>query len=108
MFRVINKIIQNKILGKFDIDEQSLTNFCEENKRIWNQNQEKIPTKNGYCFVGLFMVEKWMPWLEQKLIFAKGIQEKKGINPIITDWEYNENLETLYRSYGFDFLSLKK
>lgn len=108
MLHVIKKIIQKKIEGKFDIDEQVLANFCEENIRIWSQNKEKLSSQSEYCFVGLFMVEKWMPWLEQKLIFAKGIQEKKGVNVIIVDWGYNENLEKLYKSYGFDFLSLKK
>ena len=69
---------------------------------------KKVDYKTLLFFIGLFMVEKWMPWLEQKLLYAKGIQDKTGIRPIVTDWEYNENLKKLYASYGFGFLSLKK
>ena len=109
MFRRVETFLEKKLLGKFDVDERVLQDFCKANKEIWGieDNKEDIP-QNGYLFIGLFMVEKWIPWLEQKLLYAKGIQDKTGIRPIITDWEYNEKLERLYHSYGFGFLSLKK
>lgn len=125
MFRIIKKVFGKKLLGKFDVDEQVLQDFCKANQKIWNLETGKTTDSKtekkavltagageGYkkqtLFIGLFMVEKWMPWLEQKLLYAKGIQDKTGIRPIVTDWEYNENLEKLYASYGFGFLSLKK
>jgi len=112
MLRKVERFLEKKILGKFDVDEQILKEFCKENQKIWgieDKGDKKEASSQGrYLFVGLFMVEKWMPWLEQKLLYAKGIQEKTGIKPIVTDWEYNENLEKLYASYGFGLLSLKK
>ena len=100
----MNQFLRKKIIGKFDIEESVLNRFCEENEKIWKHGGEE----NGCIFVGLFMVEKWMPWLTQKLMFAKGLGEKTGKKPIVTDWEYNENLEKLYASYGIGLISLKQ
>ena len=101
----MNQFLKKKILGKFEIEESVLNQFCEENAKIWKQNEQK---ENGNIFIGLFMVEKWMPWITQKLIFAKGLGDRTGKKPIVVDWEYNENLEKLYGSYGIDLISLKK
>ena len=54
------------------------------------------------------MVEKWIPWFESKLLYAKGIQERTGEKIVVLDWGYNEELVQLYASYGIEFVSLKE
>ncbi len=100
----MNRFFERKILGKFETDAKILQEYCETNSDLW----EKQTDNKGYLFVGLFMVEKWMPWLTQKLVFAKGLEQKTGCKPVVTDWEYNADLEKLYASYGMEFVSLKK
>ena len=101
MFR---KSIAKKILGKFEIDKEILAQFCKENGKLWEQNE----SVGNYIFIGLFMVEKWIPWLERKLLYAKGLEEKTGAKPIAIDWGYNEDLEKYYASYGIGCISMKK
>ena len=101
MFR---KSIAKKILGKFEIDKEILAQFCKENSKLWEQNE----SVGNYIFIGLFMVEKWIPWLERKLLYAKGLEEKTGAKPIAIDWGYNEDLEKYYASYGIGCISMKK
>ncbi len=105
MFRKVKEKYEKKVTGKFEIDKKVLEAFCEENKSKWNGTESM---GDGYIYIGLFMVEKWIPWLMQKLIFAAGLEEKTGKKVIVTDWEYNEDLEKLYSSFGMAYISLKK
>lgn len=103
--------MQRKLVGRFEIDEQILNEFCKNNEKRWNvrENEKDTRTGNkGYIFIGLFMVEKWIPWLQPKMLYAKGLEEKHGCKPIVIDWEYNEQLVRFYASYGIDYISLKK
>lgn len=104
MFHKIKEKLEKKITGKFEIDEAVLEQFCKENAKHWETHGEG----DGYIFIGLFMVEKWVPWLMQKLIFAKGLEENTRKQPIVTDWEYNESLAKLYDSFGIRYIALKK
>lgn len=107
MFRKINGLLEKKIIGKFEIDENVLRDFCTENTEQWNDQKEAKP-EDGCIFIGLFMVEKWVSWMESKILCAKGIEEKTGKKPMVIDWEYNEQLEAFFASYGIGFLSIKK
>lgn len=104
MFQKIKEKLEKKLTGKFEIDESVLEQFCTENKNHWKDGGKE----DGYIFIGLFMVEKWVPWLMRKLIFAKGLEESTGRKPIVTDWEYNKKLEALYDSFGIHYIALKK
>ncbi|MDE6607715.1 MAG: hypothetical protein K2K54_08175, partial [Lachnospiraceae bacterium] len=107
MFHKINQFLEKKIIGKFEIDETALDEFCRENAKLWEKNNRKTAS-DGYIFIGLFMVEKWIPWLERKMLYAKGFEENTGKIPIVIDWEYHSGLEKFYASYGIRLLSLKK
>ena len=102
---LINKI-RGKIRDDFQIDTQLLEQFCEENRKLWKDNSEF--SKEKYIVIGMFMVEKWIPWFESKLLYAKGIQERTGGKIVVLDWGYNEELIKLYNSYGIEFVSLKE
>lgn len=102
---VLNKI-QQKIKEAFEINQELLEQFCEENQKFWET--DKQPLGETYIVIGMFMVEKWLPWFESKLLFAKGLQEKTNCRIVVLDWGYNEKLEKLYGSYGIQSISLKK
>lgn len=107
MFRIIKKVLEKSFLGNLMWTSRFCRIFVKQIRKfgIWKQEKRQIQrlkkavltagAGEGYkkqtLFIGLFMVEKWMPWLEQKLLYAKGIQDKTGIRPIVADWEYNEN-----------------
>lgn len=98
------KILEKKILGNFEIDKEFLEQFCKKNAQLWKKEGQS----DQYIYIGLFMVEKWIPWLERKLLYAKGLEEKTGAVPIVIDWGYNEELEKFYASYGIGCVSMKK
>ncbi len=98
--------IRRKIRDNFEIDKQLLEQFCEENRKVWTTQNENF--KDKYIIIGMFMVEKWIPWFESKLLYAKGIQERTGEKIVVLDWGYNEELVQLYASYGIEFVSLKE
>lgn len=102
---ILNKF-RNKIREDFQIDEQLLNDFCEENQKYWEKQNGKL--KDKYIIIGMFMVEKWIPWFESKLLYAKGVQERTGEKIVVFDWGYNEELSKLYQSYGIEFVSLKE
>ncbi len=95
-----------KIHEEFQIDKELLGKFCKENEKLWADNKSTLK-KDTYIVIGMFMVEKWIPWLEPKLLYAKGIQERTGEKIVILDWGYNEEMEKFYQSYGIEFVSLK-
>lgn len=97
--------IKKKCYKKFDVDKEILESFCKYNETFWSQEEDI--QGNGYIWIGLFMVEKWMSWMQAKFVFAKAQEEKYKLNTLVLDWEYNEELEKLYQSYGFEFVSLK-
>lgn len=101
----IRNVINDKLHVKFEIENEVLERFCKENQEKWTKSHE--PGK-GSIFIGLFMVEKWVAWLEPKILYAKGLEESTGYHPIVVDWEYNEDLVKLYASYGMEYVSLKK
>jgi len=98
--------MRGKIKDDFQIDPQLLKEFCEENRKLWKDNSEF--SKEKCIVIGMFMVEKWIPWFESKLLYAKGIQERTNEKIVVLDWGYNEELIELYRSYGIEFVSLKE
>lgn len=106
--------MQGKLVGKFEIEEQTLKTFCENNAKRWKvseetkEGQEAGKDGQGCIFIGLFMVEKWIPWLQPKMLYAKGLEKKTGFEPIVIDWEYNEQLVQFYASYGIGYLSMKQ
>lgn len=102
MFR---RMLNKKIDCKFEIDEDVLQEFCHKNQTLWNNTEDK---KREYIYIGFFMVEKWIPWLERKILYAKGLQEQTGAVPIILDWGHNDKLEKLYLSYGIHSISMKQ
>lgn len=107
----IKQKIQGKLAGKFEIDEQILNIFCERNAKRWKvsgDGEKAEKDSKGCIFIGLFMVEKWIPWLQPKMLYAKGLEERYGYKPIVIDWEYNEQLVRFYASYGMDYVSLKQ
>lgn len=122
VFGKIKRKLQGKLAGKFEIDEQILQEFCETNAKRWNVTAADTAKtdaakpdkgkadrgKKGCIFIGLFMVEKWIPWLQPKMLYSKGLEEKSGCKPIVIDWEYNEQLVRFYASYGIDYISLKQ
>lgn len=103
----IQNLITKKLHVNFEIDQEILERFCSENKKIWQKSSQDAE-KEGSIFIGLFMVEKWVAWLEPKILYAKGIEQSTGYKPIVIDWEYNEELVKLYDSYGMGYISLKK
>lgn len=107
MFHKISQFLEKKITGKFEIDEAVLQEFCRENEALWKERTDGKAAE-GCIFIGLFMVEKWIPWLERKMLYAKGLEEKTGKKPIVIDWEYHDGLERFYASYGIGLISLKK
>lgn len=102
---ILNKF-RSKIREEFQIDGQLLQQFCEENEKLWKSDSKAL--KDTYIVIGMFMVEKWIPWFESKLLYAKGIQERTGEKIVVLDWGYNEDLAKLYESYGIEFVSLKE
>lgn len=104
MINKLKKRIRSKLSGSFEIEEQVLRQFCEKNEKLW----EDRPHNGGALFIGLFMVEKWTSWLIPKMLYAKGIEQKENVRPIVIDWESNEALKDFYRSYGIGFISLKE
>lgn len=106
---MVNKIKQKmnaKLEGRFEVDEKVLKSFCEKNKKIWGKSEGQ--NGQGNIFIGLFMVEKWITWLQPKMLYAKGLEKTTGCRPIVIDWEYNENLIDFYGSYGMDYISMKQ
>lgn len=106
MFRRIKQKLIAKLEGKFEIDEETLEKFCQKNKNIWKKNTTQI--ENGCIFIGLFMVEKWITWLQPKMLYTKGLEKSTGCRPIVIDWEYNEKLIDFYTSYGMEYVSMKQ
>ena len=109
VFGKIKKRMEDKLAGKFEIEEQELCQFCKKNLKYWNAGENKeSESENGTIFIGLFMVEKWIPWLLPKMLYSKGLEKSTGCCPIVIDWEYNEQLVQFYSSYGIGYISLKK
>lgn len=106
-----DKLIQRlkqKCYKKFDADTPQVEQFAEVNQAFWKEHDKKIQKKDGeYIWIGMFMVEKWMTWMQPKFLFAKGLEEQHHYRTLVLDWEYNEKLEKIYQSYGFEFISMK-
>lgn len=103
--KTIEKLKQ-KCYKRFPGDADMVEAFCKENQKIWGE--KNVESASGeYIWIGMFMVEKWMTWMQPKFLFSKKLEEKYQLNTLVLDWEYNEQLEKLYRSYGFDFISVK-
>ncbi len=111
MFKKIKQKINAKLVGRFEVDQKTLKLFCEKNKKIWDKlaaGPENAAEDRGTIFIGLFMVEKWITWLQPKMLYAKGLEKATGCRPVVTDWEYNEDLIDFYASYGISYLSMKQ
>ena len=50
---ILNKF-RNKIREDFQIDEQLLNDFCEENQKYWEKQNGKL--KDKYIIIGMFVV----------------------------------------------------
>lgn len=104
---LFNKLKQ-KCYKAFEADESIVKEFVELNAKYWNHSQEERKEDSSkYIWIGLFMVEKWMSWMQPKFIFAEGLQDKYHCNTLVLDWEDNKELASLYKSYGFSFISVK-
>lgn len=106
MFGKVTEALKKKCFKKYEVDQNILDAFCEMNKAQWRR-EDATASENGYIWIGMFMVEKWMSWMQPKLVSAKAMEEKYQLKTLVLDWEYNEELEKLYASYGFEFVSLK-
>lgn len=67
-----------------------------------------LERKNNYIFINLSMCEKLLSWTLPKLVYAMGIEEAWGYQPVILDWERDLESEPVYQKFGADFVSIRK
>lgn len=102
----MNKL-QRLCYEPFFVEGNTLQEFIKKNREYW---KDKTPKQhNGkYLFINFMMIRKDIPMMLPKLIYAKGLEVETGAMPIVLDWNYNEQLERLYESFGIGYIAIRK
>ena len=59
-------------------------------------------------FINLCMCEKMLSWIFPKFVYAMGIRDVTGYQPVVLDWDRDEELCRFYDSYQTDFISIRE
>ncbi len=107
--------LKAKCYKEFDVEKDVLDTFVKTNAKYWDVDLEKSKAdfdltdgQDGYIWLGLFMVEKWVSWMQPKFVYAQALSKKYNLKPIVLDWEENDELRELYASYGMPLICVKK
>ena len=90
-----------KRIEDFPIDEKVVDEFISENKKKW----KTIKHNGKYIFLNFSMVRMQCGWIIPKILYAKGIEETSGAQPLVFTWNENALLTRFFESYGIQHIS---
>ena len=88
----------------FPIDINIAKEFIKENTGKWPVNSGS----GKYVYINMSMVRMQMAWVMPKLLYAKGVAEKRGAECIALTWGENELLSEVFESMGIKHVSLER
>ena len=87
--------LMKRVKEDFPIDENIVEEFIKENKENWDE----VKHSGKYIFVNFSMVRMQCGWIVPKLLFAKGLEEGSGAEPIVFTWNENPLLTRFIESF---------
>lgn len=87
----------------FPIDKGLVDEFIKLNTGKWSDST----VSDKYVYINMSMVRMQMAWVIPKLLYAKGVADRKNAGCIALTWGENEVLSELFASMGINHVSLE-